>query len=223
MHHHFLNCCHALGHISGACRRCWRCCVTLDNSTYLRISSGPTPSVAPGCRGLAAIVTAVSQRTKIPLFFCHCAHLTNKVTPPPVSLGKSFRHTWVRAPCTQEFSRASNLLCRESEDSWTPDEKDDNHWQNKSLTNFSWVWTCWFIPPEEQTSEAQQTKHYLHQRRRQQQQPHSVTLAAVSGSELMRGNAQCGPAVPLRPKPGSYNGPLKKGGLCPMQHEQVPL
>lgn len=81
-----------------------RCCVTLDNSTYLRISCGPAPSVAPGCRGPAAIVTAVSQRTKIPLFqqtlrvsrrsgdsrspACvhgHCAHLTTNVTPPRVS------------------------------------------------------------------------------------------------------------------------------------------
>lgn len=58
--------------------------------------------------------------------------------------------------------------------------------------------------------------HHLHQQ-------HSVTPATVSSSELMRGNAQRGQAVPLRPKPGSYNGPLKKGGLCPLQHEQVPL
>lgn len=56
-----------------------------------------------------------------------------------------------------------------------------------------------------------------------QQQQHSVTPATVSGGELMRGNAQRGQAVPLRPKPGSYNGPLKKGGLCPLQHEQVPF
>lgn len=76
--HHFLNPCHVVGDISGACRQLKqphssadgvrRCCVTLDNSTYLRISCGPAPSVAAGCRGPAAIVTAVSQRTKIPLF-----------------------------------------------------------------------------------------------------------------------------------------------------------
>lgn len=28
-----------------------RCCVTLDNSTYLRINHRPAPSVRPGCRG----------------------------------------------------------------------------------------------------------------------------------------------------------------------------
>lgn len=50
-----------------------------------------------------------------------------------------------------------------------------------------------------------------------------LTPASTSTTELMRENTKCGEAEPLWPKHCSYNGLLKKGELCSMQHKQVPL